>query len=97
MRCKCIWLGNCVCRLLLNESLVKEETLSEGRALLLHPRVTPLASPMLFVLGNDFERANMRSFEVWYDRIKLAKNRSEYERQAKTGRGGSWESFYRHC
>lgn len=67
---------------------MKEETLSEGRALLLHPRVSPWMSPMLFVRGNNSEPANKHSFEVCYNKIKLAKNRSEYERRAKIGSGG---------
>lgn len=49
-----------------------------------------MMSLVLFVRGNDFELANVQNFEVWYDKIKLAKNRSEYESQAKTQSGG-WE------
>lgn len=73
---------------------MKEETLSEGRALLLHPRVSPWMSPMLFVRGNDSEPANKHSFEVCYNKIKLAKNRSEYERRAKIGSGGGAKSRF---
>ena len=45
-------------------------------------------SPTLFVRGNDFEPANAQNFEVRYDKIKSAKNRSECESQAKTWREG---------
>lgn len=45
-------------------------------------------SPTLFVHGNDFEPANVQNFEVRYGKIKSAKNRSEYESQAKTRSGG---------
>jgi len=69
---------------------MKEETPSEGRAVLAAPRsrIAPPMSPTLFVRGNDFETGNVRNLEVRYEEIKSAKNRSEYESQAKnSGRG----------